>query len=356
MQTSNSKKRSDLFFYCQKETSTHRKRVKKVLDEATLSNLFKKFNNKFPTSINADNIEPERTLSDRLGDLITTSKSRISSTSSNRRSSVTTEKRKQSTKDEPPQNPNAFTDTRLQGLRFLTDDSIKELERFLIDCVKYDLTPILPADIVHSWHLNWADLTMKVSYKNFPIWRTKTAYEAMVKQKKTEKNGSVLGDSERRSSLTSSRKSKNSKPGHISTLSRLTSISERKTATQTNNNKNNNNNNDSSSSSVNLEASINRRQGSASQKSLTHISESPIAPLNIREKTRNEMDSRLTQTTNIQLGSNLGCLVNYQLSNFKFREKGWTVISPSLEDSLKDNQKKAVKSLKDSLKSMSVKV
>lgn len=356
MQSSSDKRRSDLFFYYQKETSKQRKRVKRVLDEATLSNLFKKFDKNFPTSLDVGYIEPERTLSDRLGDLITTSKSRTSSTLSNRRTSVTTDKLKQPAKDEPAQDLNAYTDTRLQGLRFLTDDSIKELDKTLLNHVKFGLTPLLPAYIIHTWHSNWADLTIKVSYKNFPIWRTKTGYDAMVKQKKSERIGSVLGDSERRSSsINVSRKSKHSKPGHISTLSRLTSISELKTDKPKSHNSNYNNNNYSASilnSSINLDGPIDRRQGSASQKSLTHISESPLTSSNIREKVRNEMSSRLTQTTFTQLGSGPGYLVNYQLSNFQYREKGWTVIAPSLEDSLKDDQKKTIAALKASLKSM----
>ncbi len=339
--------------FCQKETSKQRKRVKRVLDEATLSNLFKKFDKNFPTSLDVGDIEPERTLSDRLGDLITTSKSRASSTLSNRRTSVATDKLKQSVKDEPTQDPNAYTDTRLQGLRFLTDDSIKELDKTLLNHVKFGLTPLLPAYIIHTWHSNWADLTIKVSYKNFPVWRTKTGYDAMVKQKKSERIGSVLGDSERRSSsINLSRKSKHSKPGHISTLSRLTSISELKTATDKSKNPNNNNASAFLNSSINLDAPTDRRQGSASQKSLTHISESPLTSSNIREKVRNEMSSRLTQTTYTQLGSGAGYLVNYQLSNFHYREKGWTVIAPSLEDSLKDDQKKTIAALKASLKSM----
>lgn len=93
----------DLFFFSQKEVNERRKRPKKQFDEKTLNNLLKKFNNRFPES--QENYVPEKSLSDRLGDLIT-NKSRQSSAVS--QSSVTS--RRQST-----QNPNAFTDTRLQG-------------------------------------------------------------------------------------------------------------------------------------------------------------------------------------------------------------------------------------------------
>jgi hypothetical protein len=89
---------------------------------------------------------------------------------------------------------------------------------------------------------------------------------------------------------------------------------------------------------------------------MTYITESPVA------SRRNEMGSRLTNNTNIHPvggaggggpGSQLpGCLVSFQLSNIRYKEKGWTVIKPSTEDVMMDNQKRALIVLKSSLRSM----
>ncbi len=83
----------------------------------------------------------------------------------------------------------------------------------------------------------------------------------------------------------------------------------------------------------------------ASRSSISKIPSSP--QLLSLQKSRTEMSSRLTQNTN-----NPGCMVNYQLSNCHFREKGWTVFSPNDEDRMVDNQKKAVLCLKTSLINM----
>ncbi len=66
-------------------------------------------------------------------------------------------------------------------------------------------------------------------------------------------------------------------------------------------------------------------------------------------RSRTEMSSRLTQNTS---NNQSGCLVNYQLSNFNFREKGWTVFNSNEEDRLIDNQRKALLCLKTSSSNM----
>ena len=40
---------TELFFFAQKEVGEKRRRAKKDLDEQTLNNLLRKFNNKFPS-------------------------------------------------------------------------------------------------------------------------------------------------------------------------------------------------------------------------------------------------------------------------------------------------------------------
>ena len=47
-----------------------------------------------------------------------------------------------------------------------------------------------------------------------------------------------------------------------------------------------------------------------------------------------------------------GCLVSYQLSSHLYRDKGWTVLKINVEEELLDNERKALVSLSESLKSM----
>ena len=90
-----------LFFFSQNEMQDRRKRPKRVFDEQAYNNLTKKFNNKFQST----GEDKSRTLTERLGELVTTSNKSVSSANSyasnNRRTSM---------------GPNAFTDTRLQGI------------------------------------------------------------------------------------------------------------------------------------------------------------------------------------------------------------------------------------------------
>ncbi len=47
-----------------------------------------------------------------------------------------------------------------------------------------------------------------------------------------------------------------------------------------------------------------------------------------------------------------GCLVSYQLSSHLYRDKGWTVLKINVEEELLDNERKALVSLSESMKSM----
>ena len=214
---------------------------------------------------------------------------------------------------------------------------IKELERILIEHTKYDIVPLLPGFIVHDWHSDWADLTDKCSYIDFPIWRTRVGRDSMLKRIKNDRvtSASAQNDTDR---SVSSRKSKHSKSGHLSTLSRLTSISEKK--------------NGSMCLSHDLEnvSTTNIRRNTESHKNFTQITESPIINL---QKSRNDMGSRMTQTTTT-MTTVPGCSVNYQLSNYQYKENGWTVIAPSEEDKTADALKKVLTLIKNSMEDMYV--
>lgn len=380
-------KHEEAFFYNQKTLNEGRqKRKKKIIDDKTLANLLKKFNNKFPpTAQTKDGEETSRTLQDRLGELITTSKSRVNSAASH---TTATSNRKPASSTNG--NPNAFTDTRLQGIRFLTEDTIKELERLLVEHLKYDITPLLPSQIVYEWHSNWADLTEKCKYLNFPVWQTRQGRDSMIKREKgfpNRKNSSSGGghghghDTDRSGASSRGRKSSNHKLGSIigtggggllaggSNLSKLTSISEKKGPVQSNMNKENGNPSLSSSNNIDAISTNVYRSGPGGKRlqgSLTNISESSLSNLQERsalqtaknQNLRNDSGSRLTQSTNPIGGANNGDkqnglnLVNYQLSNFQFTEKGWTVITTNLEDKIADNHKKLLQTLKISMLSI----
>ncbi len=211
----------------------------------------------------------------------------------------------------------------------MTDEMIKELETILIENVRNDEAPILSSSIIYEWHSDWSDLTEKCSYKNFPIWRTKHARESMMKRMRAQEATSLEGKEptmsmHRRSSTDLERSNSSKKSKHKTATNsslKLTSILENK--------------NPSVASSSNMDMLL-KRVDSASHSSFSKIPGSPL--LISMQKSRNEMGSRLTQNTNNQIG----CFVNYQLSNFYYKEKGWTVYSANKEDQLIDNKKKAL--------------
>lgn len=96
---------SELFFFTQKEVHEKKKRVKKNLDEQTLNNLLKKFNNKFPLA--GETVEPgesEITLTARLEKILPT-KPQLNNRTESAMSRIPSAR----------SNANTFTDTRLQG-------------------------------------------------------------------------------------------------------------------------------------------------------------------------------------------------------------------------------------------------
>ena len=78
--------------------------------------------------------------------------------------------------------PNSFTDTRLQAIKYLTEDMIKELETELLYYVETEQQPVLPGPIIYDWHSDWTDLTEKVVPKSFPLWQTKHGRDSHLKK------------------------------------------------------------------------------------------------------------------------------------------------------------------------------
>lgn len=100
----------ELFFFIQKDVHEKKKRVKKNLDEQTLNNLLKKFNNKFPLMVedSADPGDSEKSLTTRLEEILPTKPSRLNSSLRKTESVMSRIPSAQS-------NQNSFTDVRLQG-------------------------------------------------------------------------------------------------------------------------------------------------------------------------------------------------------------------------------------------------
>lgn len=222
-----------------------------------------------------------------------------------------------------------FTDTRLQALKFLTEDMIRELEETLFKFAESDSKPNLPGQIIYDWHSDWTDLTEKCTYKNFPLWQTKSGRESSQKKLKDKQNLSRLDDNGSQhggndSSMEIHRKDSRSsslsrKSIHVKILqqsSKLTSISENK-------------------------GSGNRLM--ASRVSLIKNT-SPLGT----QKSRLEIASRQVHNTS----TSTGCMVNYQLSSRLYKEKGWTVLNVDVEDQLVDNERHILSCLRSSLRSM----
>ncbi len=111
---------------------------------------------------------------------------------------------------------------------------IFDLEQILLDFKEANEAPLLPSFIVYQWHSDWSDLTENCSYKNFPIWRTKHAREAMLRRMRANENAGGGNNSSynRRNSIDaersgSSKRSKHSKAG-ANMSNKLSSISESK--------------------------------------------------------------------------------------------------------------------------------
>lgn len=366
------------YFFSQSDYSNKSiKRPKKQLNPQLLN---KKLNNKFQTDdlLTDDTNDEKRTIASRLA----TIQPRQSVASIREPSAISHSNNNQtaatpvasnsivpvSSNPRAVSNPNAFTDTRLQAIRFLTDDLIKQLEEYLNIFFKAEIVPILPGQVIYDCHSDWSDLTDKATYDNFPVWQTKNGQarlgsshrrsqlsnedQNMNGQNKSDPN--AKGRQGKRNSIKpddsmsnfdqlesqkdglSSRKSNSNYKLAKSPTSKLSSITESK--------------NDLSSSSRNQVS--NKHVSISSNKNLM----SPIPQLNSGgvavptafKASRNDTHSRLTLNASVLSG----CLVNYQLSQPVYKEKGWTVVTVTEEEKQAENEKRILNCLRSSLKNM----
>ena len=163
---------SAAYFYNQSQIIPNKtKREKKKLDDKALNTLNKKMSSKFQTDIyDPDGLNTGKSLAARLAELTSTNSFSMNST----RDSANT--------GSQGGGPNSFTDTRLQAIKYLTEDMIKELEIELLYYIETEQQPVLPGPIIYDWHSDWTDLTEKVIKSTFPIWQTKHGRDAHLKK------------------------------------------------------------------------------------------------------------------------------------------------------------------------------
>ena len=327
------------FFFNQTEISkAPTKRPRKVLDDPNLNRKIGKFNAGSSDNFSEDGDIAIKSLSERLAQLTTVPHSASSLHSGSGRSSL---------------GPNAFTDTRLQAIRFLTEDIIKELEFLLVAYSNAHVQPALEGSIIYEFHSDWTDLTEHCKYSNFPMWRTKNGRESQMKKtadgekKNQQRNGSsMLGGRRSGSGGDDASSGKNDNGTERSNSSRKSYFKANKQVIKLSSiNESGKRKNSSNVKSTDLDqlkqypnqiSNPIRRRSSVTNKPMSPKIQIPEAP------------SRLTQSTN----NSTGCLVNYQLSNFTYKDKGWTVMSSNSEDVFLDNERKILASFRNSLESM----
>lgn len=325
----------DLFFFSQSEPRKKLQRTKKQLDEQTLTNLAKRITSKFQISEEEHQQGIKRSLTDRLADLYKINSATVANTSSNG-SATSSASSRNSIAVSPPQ---AFTDTRLQAIRFLTEDMIRELEDTLLSYVEMQAQPILPGAIIYELHNDWSDLTDGVSYRNFPIWQTKAAKDYLLKRSSvntTGKNVSRISHTTEISTKNESDKNKSNNTGIKAiikpNITKLSAISE----TRSKNLVSINNVPEQMVLKTNRTNSTTRK-GSAMQKAQIEM-----------------VTSRLTQNNSRISSASVGCSVNYQLSNNQFKDKGWTVVDSSKEDQMEDIERRILFFLNTATRNMFV--
>lgn len=315
----------DLFFFSQLDPRKKQPRQKKQLDEQTLNNLSKRINSKFQVSDAEQQFGFKRSLTDRLADLYTTNSG--PGTTSNGSANSSASGSRSSTISYSPQ---AFTDTRLQAIRFLTEDMIKELEECLMQYIEEQQQPILPGPIIYELHNDWADLTDGVEYRNFPIWQTRAAIDSINKRSSMTVNKNNMSRISHASVVSTNKDEIKIKKSNARQLSIISEVKSKIVNTEQLNSNNNNNN-----------TSKNARSNSISRKNSnpgTIVQAKIIA---------NRMVENLSYST-----GGIGCSVNYQLSNNHFKDKGWTVMAPTREDQLIDIERKIIHYLKTTVQNM----
>ena len=320
----------DLFFFSQHDR--HKKvapRAKKQFDEQTLANLTKRLSSKFQVSDAEQQLGFKRSLADRLNDLYT-----VNSGGSNHESAASSV---MGSRSSPPPPPQAFTDTRLQAIRFLTEDMVKELEETLQQFAETESQPVLPGSIIYELHNDWADLTDGVGYRNFPVWQTRASRDAMLKKSSMNSVGKTVSRLTTATDALSVKKGDANKEGNanaakaIAKNGKLSVISEARTKNVVSISKN--------LPETNKE--ISNRMSSNRKTS--------VAPT---KATQLEMIASRVMGNNSATNPGSGTVVNYQLSNNQFKDKGWTVVAPSKEEKMNDVERRILYILETALRNM----
>jgi hypothetical protein len=348
-----------LFFFEQPDPNkSTQKRRKKFVDEQFLNRMNKKTSNQF-SNVTVGGT-PQMSLASRVAELAaaTATKSAMDSTPENiggseNPSSMST-----------TASVNSHTDTRLQAVKYLTEDFLKELEELLYQYADSEVVPNLPGPVIFDLHSDWTDLTDKCSYTKFPEWQTRKGKEGLKKNEKLAKKnqgGSALDEhgekkegvsakngSRRSSSSTKSKTNLNAtggdKPKLVRQTPKLGSINEDhlKSPSQLGVLK---------ASPANVMASL-PPPGHPLHPPQTAGSNVAVQPPASLLKSKPEsVSSRVMNQAN-QAAAVAGCLLNYQLSSRLYRDKGWTVVHVDGDAELVDNGKRILAYLKNSILSM----
>jgi hypothetical protein len=302
-----------IYFFDQTSKRKTTKRARKVTNENSLNILNKKLNSKFQTAgdllSDENELNPDKPIADRLAEL-----SSLNLISGGKVNSA-------------KQNPNAFTDTRLQAIKYLTDDMIEQLQEMLILYHEHNKVPQLHASIVYDLHSDWSDLTDKCRY-TFPKWQTRYGRDLTYKRS---------SESVYKQSTTSSRNDNDE-----------SALSNREKENNSVLRKSNNSKLQRQGSKLNI-ITENKLSDTAQELSTT----TPVQQKqNVRQVSvatyRGNNTSRLIHHAN----SSSGYSLSYQFSSNLFREKGWTVTTISVEEELINNDRKIVTCIKNSLRNM----
>jgi hypothetical protein len=332
-----------LYFFDQpKLFKTTFKRKKKIVDQQTLDNINKKLNSKFPNGdLLVSKNDKATNLTSRVAEL--TLLNTVKSNDTNPDS--LTDQNPSSLSTNETTLANTYTDARLQAVKFLTEDLIKELEELLVQYSEYEVVPNLPSKIIYELHADWSDLTDKCNYDRFPLWQTKKGKDGGKKDKKER-------EEQRKEELDTILNSNGSQDSTNASKHRSQS---RKSISSLSNGGNNNNQN----SHVNINQSKLNRQHSKlglifeDQKFATPAPSQTNNSKHSATTNPTKITSRFASYNNANNNNNQnGCLVNYQLSSRLYREKGWTVLGIESENQLIDSEHKIMVLLKNSLQSM----
>lgn len=308
------------------------RRARKILDEQTklsLTNNSKK-NLGSIAKLTQEIIDPNSSITDRLKIVLNTvSRSSVS---------ALTTSRNQIEWQPATANNQTYTDTRLQAVKYLTEDMIRELDEAIL--AASDLQVTLPGQVIYDWHADWSDLTEKAEYSHFPMWQTKNGKDGDART--TIAKDEVIKSSK----YINKKKSKNQKIKRTITMEQVDEDDiELKTHQQELLTKTGRRRLQSiASSKADSILLIDRRQ------SLYRVN-SILGTTRSIKNTTSPQPPPFSRTTMVSQNSS-GFSMNYQLSSKVFREKGWTVLKIDRNEIDYYNEKKILALLTNSLRSM----